>query len=261
MTGIYHRLLTLLFVLTSPVWAQPGDTAPEAKASAQPAQEQPHLKPFNAVYKARYHGIGVTAKRELKKLNDHDYQLYFEADSWIAKITEISQFQWRELDNGNFQLQPMRYEYHREGLGRDRHAYLDFDWIARQVKNDVENKPWHMDITDGTLDKLSYQLQLRQDLLQNTDLIGYNIADGGNMKQYSFDIIDEEWLDTPVGKLKTLKVERLRKDSNKRKTYIWFAIDWDYLIVRLQHWEDGKGYELDLHEAEVNGQTVQGQAS
>ncbi len=217
-----------------------------------------YLKPFRAVYKAKYHGVKVTAVRELSQLDDGNYQLRFEADSWIATITEISQFTWLQAPAGKIQLQPVKYEYHREGLGRDRHAYLYFDWSKQQVINDVQNKPWTMKVPLAALDKLSYQLQMRQDLLQNSAFGDYQIADGGSLKNYSFSVIGEEWLDTSVGRLQTLKIERVRAHTAERKTFIWFAPAWDYLIVRLQQWEDGKGYELNLHEAVLNGTTVSG---
>jgi hypothetical protein len=40
---------------------------------------------------------------------------------------------------------------------------------------------------------------------------------------------------------------------------MWFAKDWDYLLVRLQQVEtDGKEYNIMLLDGKVNGKTVKG---
>ena len=56
------------------------------------------------------------------------------------------------------------------------------------------------------------------------------------------------------------KVERVRAPSqNKRVTELWFAKDWDYLLVQLRQVEtDGKEYVIVLQEGTVDGKTVKG---
>ncbi|MNJ81708.1 hypothetical protein D3C77_806400 [compost metagenome] len=47
--------------------------------------------------------------------------------------------------------------------------------------------------------------------------------------------------------------------QSSRKTVLWFAKDWDFLLVRLHQVEkDGKEYQIMLKEGEVNGKQVQG---
>ena len=86
----------------------------------------------------------------------------------------------------------------------------------------------------------------------------YQVADGGRLKTYTFEVLGEETLDTPTGKLSTIKIKRLR-NHGKRVTYLWLAIDWNYMLVRLQQKEsDGKQYEINLTAATLNGQSVVG---
>lgn len=211
-------------------------------------------QPFNAVYKAQYGSLTITATRSLQKLNDDTMELRFAAKSWLARIEEVSQFNWD--DQG--QLVPHVYRYQRSGLGRDRKALLNFDWQTQKVVNNVQNKPWTMDLPQAALDKLSYQLQLRHDLLNDKHDMRYQIADGGRLKTYEFEILQDEVLDTPVGQLNTTKVKRIRK-NNKRITYLWLAKDWNHLVVKIQQKEkDGKHYEINLASASLNGKTVTG---
>lgn len=211
--------------------------------------------PFEAVYQANYSGLKVTATRSLKILENGKQELRFSAKSWIAQIEEFSQFQW----NDEGKLVPHVYEYHRTGLGKDRHAVLTFDWNQGQVTNNVQRKPWTMDLPEATLDKLSYQLQLRSDLLNQSPDLVYSVADGGRLKDYRFELQGEEVLDTPIGKVKAIKIKRLRKADKKRITYLWLAQDWNYMVVRLRQQEkDGKHYEINLARANLNGQPLQG---
>jgi len=211
--------------------------------------------PFSAHYKAKYRGISIKATRSLKILDDGSQLFAFSADSFIANLKESSHFNW---DGDDF-IVPQSYTYARGGLGRDRKAELTFDWSTNKVINDVQRKPWQMDVPAKALDKLSYQLQLRADLLNGKTLAPYQIADGGKLKEYGFEILGEETLATRAGKFQVIKVKRLRKQDDKRQTVIWFAKDWNYLVVRLQQEENDKSYEIDLASATLDGREVKGE--
>ncbi|NIB41977.1 DUF3108 domain-containing protein [Pseudomaricurvus alkylphenolicus] len=216
-------------------------------------------KPFEATYEARYGSLSITATRTLRELENGGQELRFAARSWLARIEEVSQFNW----NREGHLVPERYSYSRTGLGRDREAHLDFDWQKLTVVNNVQKRPWSMSIPPQAMDKLSYQLQLRHDLLnrhtrENDPELSYAIADGGRLKTYRFEVLGEEQLQTAVGRLNVVKVRKVREGS-KRVTLLWLARDWDHLVVRIQQTEkDGKHYEINLASASLNGIPVTG---
>ena len=211
-------------------------------------------QPFEATYKAKYRGISVTATRSLKTLDDGSQQYSFVADSLIADLKETSQFQWSESQS----VIPLHYTYRRSVFGRKRIAELNFDWDNKKVTNDVENKPWEMSIPTEVQDKLSYHIQLRSDLLNGRALSGYDVADGGKLKRYNFEVVGEESLKTRAGRFDVVKVRRIREEDEERQTVIWFAKNWDYMVVRLQQEDDGKSYEIDMVSATLNGEEVKG---
>lgn len=262
--------LSLLFIASSMSLANAVDDKPALNAEtittpgapeATDAQEQPKTpaapmlrpKDFRAIYKAKFSGFSIEASRELHTLPNQQQQLSFRASTWLAKLNETSQFSWGDVG----QLIPRRYEYHRSGLGKPRNAVLDFDWARLKVVNNVQEKPWSMSIPELTLDKLSYQLQLRSDLLNGKQSLQYDIADGGRLKTYLFEMVGEEMLQTRLGKLATVKIKKIRSTGKKRTTYIWMAKNWDYLLVKLQQTENnGKTYAIHLLSAEIDGETV-----
>ncbi|KEA62726.1 Enzyme involved in the deoxyxylulose pathway of isoprenoid biosynthesis [Marinobacterium lacunae] len=207
------------------------------------------LKPFRATYSAKLDGglaISADATRELKQLEDGGWVFTSTADAVLARQHEKSQFTY--LDE---QIHPLSYSYQREVLGRERRVKLAFNWKKQRVTTTVDDKPWHMQIPPGTQDKLSYQLQLRRDLAEGNTALRYDVADGGLLSEYIFKVLGEESIETRAGTFNAIKVERVREEGSGRTTYIWFAPDLEYLIVKLYQTEsDGKEYELLLNQLE-----------
>jgi len=215
--------------------------------------------PFRAVYKADYKGLPLSAVgiRELKQIEDSKYLLSSTAKSFFASVTEQSIFTLEEQH-----IVPLEYQYKRTGIGKNREVNLTFDWEAGKVTSEL--KPWEIELTDGTLDKLLFQFRMREDLqdaLQNGQPwpdMNYKVADGGRIKNYNFKVTGEEFIDTPVGRIRTVKAVRIR-EGGERSTTFWLAPNYEFMLVRLLQIEKkGKGFELLLTEAEFNGEQVQG---
>ncbi|HEX7762594.1 MAG TPA: DUF3108 domain-containing protein [Cellvibrio sp.] len=209
-------------------------------------------KTFDNEYRAKLYGFNITVTNRLTKTDDGNYNLLFKADSMIGSITERSLMQWNKAQQT---ISPLEYTYARRGLGKNRDAQLTFDWKTKTVTNNVQKTSWEMDIAQKVQDKLSYQLQMQQDLLNGHKDFEYQIADGGHLKKYKFTTVGEEMLDTPLGKVKTVKIKRSRED-NDRVTYAWLAKDWNYLLVRLQQEEKGDTYTIYIHKAVVDGKSI-----
>ena len=69
------------------------------------------------------------------------------------------------------------------------------------------------------------------------------MADRRGVKQYRFEKQGEEVVKTPLGKVKAIKVARIREGDSKRRTSIWFAPEWGYALVKLHQREDRGGGE------------------
>lgn len=208
------------------------------------------LKPFTASYAAKYSGFGVTATRELSGRNGN-WRLDFNAHSMFADIREYSRFR-----NQSGLLSPQHYEYHKTGLGKDRHTVLNFEPDRQRVVN-LSNADHTVDNSPAIIqDKISYQLQLALDIAAGKKNLKYQVADGKRIKEYEFAVAGNEQLQTPLGLVDTIKVQRVRNDSD-RSTTIWFAPKWNYALVKLmQREEDGKDYQISLTELSLDGKNV-----
>ncbi|QUX96321.1 DUF3108 domain-containing protein [Marinomonas sp. CT5] len=216
---------------------------PILSLSATPQQED-FLKPYSAVYSTVWKkgiSLKVEGKQTLTKQSDDLWKFVFSADSLIASLDESSVFRVKD-----HQIIPSKYEYRSSALGNKRRATLTFDWENNRVRNDIKDKPWNMTIPPKTLDKLSIQLQVREDLKQGKSIFDYQIADGGHIKNWRFKREKMETIDTKLGRISGIKVIRTDNLEDGKKTSFWFAPKFDYLLVKLEHKEDGESYHLDI---------------
>lgn len=212
---------------------------------------------FSATYNANIKGFAVKATRELKTLENNQYELSFRATSWAAKIDEISTFTVKDQ-----LIQPLKYHYTQSALGKKRERALVFDRKNQQVisteKDESKTIPNQENLA---LDKLNYQLQLQLDLIRQSNQppnnqLDYQIANKGVIKGYRFEVAGEEVLETALGALNTVKVHIIR-DNPRKTTHIWFAKDWSYLLVQLKQFKDNKQkLSININTATVNGTTV-----
>jgi hypothetical protein len=217
--------------------------------------EQPYPE-FTADYNATWTGgwfpINVDAQRSLRYQEDGSAVLTFAADSVIAGLEETSTFRFSDTV-----IQPLQYRYLRTGLFKEPDRNQLFNWQKKYII-DVDDQTvfeghWH----DQVQDNLSYHLQASIDLKQGKIQFTYPVFDRKKIKEFKFQMLGVETLNTQVGKIRTVKVEQIEKNKSKNKTYIWFAKDYDFLLVRLQQKQkDGQMYQIDLTAAYINGKTL-----
>lgn len=156
------------------------------------------------------------------------------------KVTERSR--WRLADGA---VQPLEYSYSRRGGKRVRDASLRFDWKNANALATLNGNSRQVTIVSGVQDKLSYLLSLMNRLERGRALGSIVVNDGGKSKRYSFRQVANESLDTELGRLDAVQVER-RVDGDDRVTWVWMAPKLGYFPVRIEHREDGETVKLLL---------------
>lgn len=223
---------------------------------ALPAQAFEWL-PFSASYTADYKSapFSGTAERSLVKLRNGDWELRFEGAMLVASLSERSR--WRP-DQGI--VQPLRYRYSRKGLGSSKTVEQDFDWDTRQVLGMRKGRAFRVPLHRGLLDRSSLQLALQQDVANGKSAMTYQVLDETDVETHDYRVLGEEGVRTRAGVVRAIKVERVRDPGqSRRQTLLWFAPEWNYLLVRLHQREnDGKEYQIMLKSGEVNGERIQG---
>ena len=220
------------------------NTKIDAPKELQPA---PQLQPFTAAYGAKYKGFSLKATRTLEPLGEGQYRFNSDAKHFfIGSIKESSEF---TVSNG--QVRANNYHMKRSILGSKRKENAIFNWPENQVENTYKGDTTELALDGGELDWLGYQLQISLDLMAGKRELHYQIVRRGQLKDYHFQVTGSETLDTPMGKIDTLKLERV-KDPNKRQTTFWIAPKYNYLLVKFHRVEnDGDEYSLSLKSLEM----------
>jgi len=207
------------------------------------------LPEFEASYELKRGGLPV-GNTMLTLSREADGRYRYESHSWpLSWVSWIRRDRLQESSLGFLDksgVRPLEYNYERSGSGRERKALLLFDWDNMRVENQVNDSRWSMDITAGTLDKLTSQLGMILALHRGETDVTFDVADGGRLKEYRYRVLEEETLEVPAGTFTSLKIARLRENS-QYETYIWCAPALEYIPVRIwQSAPDGTEYQSDL---------------
>jgi hypothetical protein len=205
------------------------------------------LKPFSAVFSVQRNVLSLgklTLTFNLNSDNDYTYTAHTRP-GLLAGL--FSRHEVIEQSSGHFatgQIIPDHYTY----LDRDEeseNSEVRFDWPQLSANTTSQGVTWSQNITAGAQDKLSQQLQVRLHLAQEKRQISYQVADGGKLKTYQFEVDGEETIESPYGHHRCLRVKR-SKESNSADYTIWFAPELGYLPIKIERTQGGQHYRMIL---------------
>lgn len=216
--------------------------------------------PYAANYEASANGLRARASRQLITLDSGDYEMANELEATVLGQTIVSIDQRSRFRYANDSIVTDKYTYEVGGIRSDQRSMV-FDWEAGTALSQEEDKSWLLEIQERVYDPLSHQLALSQQL-QNDRATSYSteyefaVVDGDEVELHSYQLLGEEVLDTPLGKLNTVKLERVRSATSSRATVVWLALDWHYLVARIEQTNRSMQLKLELESAAVDGATV-----
>ena len=153
------------------------------------AQTETELVPFEASYTAAMEkglSLNGTAKRTLTSQGNDVWLYRTDVDSFIVSIDESLIFRWEDG-----QVIPMRYRYRLSGfLVSGRKNSIDFDWSEGTATGEHKGKPFEIELEEGLLDPLGYQLQLHQDIKAGKREMTYRVLDGDSIDTDRFAVIN-----------------------------------------------------------------------
>jgi hypothetical protein len=224
------------------------------------AQNTPLLE-YVAQYEASANGLAATATRSLSKIDESSYRLSNSLEASIAGQALANLEQASEFIIDGKLVVPLNYSYQISGVSRASHAIF-FNWDAEVALSTEGDESWQLPLKEGVMDQLSYQVAIRQALIDNTEEetnFLFEVVDGDAIQMQEYRLVGEEIISTPLGELSTLKLERDRSASDERVTEIWLAIEWNFLITRIEQLNSsGLRISLELKSAVLDGNTVRG---
>lgn len=208
-----------------------------------PTYAEPPIAAFQQQFRLSSSGIpfSIKADRRLEYRGDGIWAMTVSADNWLGEVEETTIFSWQQCTPlSNY------YGYKREGMGKKRHAEMFFNHQAGQARVIRAAKESRYPINNSTTDKLSHTLALQCLLSKGSNDLSMDIADERGLDHIEYRHAGEETLNTPAGKFKTVKIERIREPGSSRQTSMWFAKNHGYALVQMVQDEDDKQHTMTL---------------
>ncbi|WP_371185987.1 DUF3108 domain-containing protein [Thalassotalea maritima] len=196
------------------------------------------LANFEAKYNIVHEG-DVLGKAKRSLINHDDGSVEFNYQTNIKRLI-FSDHRQEQTQNiiRDGEVIPLLYQSSREGTGKDKFYKWAFDKDNQQVTNLVTNQSKQIDWPDGLQSKLSFHLQTRLNLINGKKEFNFKtLTTSGGIKDYNYQLVGNEQIDLPYGTLDTVKLMR-QKPGSDRVTYVWFAPELDYLMVKLHQKEN-----------------------
>lgn len=231
-----------------------------AVADSHTDQALPPPTPYSAQYQARSMGMRTGAYRELTLQQDNTYELRHGLSlkllgATLISVEERSHFQWSDLG-----AIPLDYQYEQGGV-RNRDELIRFNWDAGIANITRNGNQREAQLLAGMLDNLSFTAQMSAELLrlaQQQALGGsgtsltFTLMEANDTDTHEYAVIGTETLNTDIGEIETLMLERVRDPGSERSTIFWLATDYEYALARLEQTEsNGTRTELMLKSIEL----------
>ena len=190
---------------------------------------------YEAHYKVYVKGIhlGHSVHRLTRHRDGH-----YHYESLTQPRFEFIPYYFHETADFNWikeKIVPKRFFYEYQEGKKHRRGFIRFDAEAKLISHPIGHA-WEIDMMSKALDKLSYTLALRHDLIQGEKILNYQVVDEKGLQSYQFNILGNETLNTALGQLDTLKVQYAHP---KYKTTFWLAKNLNFLLIKIQQERQG----------------------
>jgi hypothetical protein len=209
---------------------------------ASPILQALELTPYTASYHFNLDNkLSGTATRILEHTGGSNWRYVFTATTSMATATETSYFRF----DGKT-VTPSRYQRKHKVLFISKQAEVGFDWKTKQANTRRDDKKGLYALKNGAVDPLNFEVQLRRDMADLGHLAKtYLIADPKRLREQRFVIDGNETIDTPYGKVNTVRIKRIHEDPERHTTF-WLARDMGFIPAKVIQDDDGAVYILQL---------------
>ena len=197
------------------------------------------LTPYEAVYSIHFGPFYLgDGSYRLQQHEDASYLFTFSSKLSLLMLSDK-----REISSAfsllNQQIISSDFKQQRTGVGKDFLETIHWDpqnQISSQFNQDTFTTLWRPQV----FDPLNAQLQIRLDLINHQREFSYALIMNSTLDDYTWLNRGEEILTINDIDYRALKFE-MQRDTSKRQTFTWFALDMDYLPLRVLYTIKGTG--------------------
>lgn len=160
----------------------------------------------------------------------------------MARFLRAEENEYAEGDFDSGRFRPVSYTYYKRVAGNEHSWTAGFDWGNGTVDITRGNKILTLETGPDTVDALTIKLELQRRLKDRDPNLTFMLVDEDKVKEMVFRVLGPENVETQLGCLQTIAVERIHLGST-RFSRSWYAPELDFILVRLDH---GKGNGDDI---------------
>ncbi len=216
--------------------------------------------PYVAKLELRYNGklqSHPIAKLESLGNDRYRYTLTAVGDkglAWLAraKDKELGEFRWN-----NGKPQPLIFQRKLKFIGKNDNWFTTFDWQANRIMIRHNSETMEQNLRPRTLDPVTFLFRIQSAVANGETHFQFPIMEKDKLKQKHFSVVGEENLQTAVGCLPTIIIER-RKQKNGKFQRHWLAPDFQHFVVRTDTGKPNKpDVSLVLKKLSFQGRAVE----
>lgn len=175
----------------------------------------------------------------------------------LAKIIGVRDTEYTRGRLAGGRFVPDEYFRHTRVATIDNRWLSTFNWPEDEVTVVKDGKESFLLALQGeALDPLALKLEMRRRLAEPEPELEFLMVEEDEIDPQTFRTLEREWLETALGCLETIPVEKVR-DNNKRYTRAWHAPAFGNIEVRIEHGKtNGNHMEMRITELEFDGMEV-----
>jgi hypothetical protein len=225
-------------------FAEDAAMAVDSESISAATEPMPLLRPvgFAVDYRVKYSAFGGEISLELQALQGRNkYRIRATTEArGLAKLVRSGKMREEAhfiFDEGNLQSQD--YVLDAGGNSEKDSAELVFDREEQSIASVYEGNPTALPLKQDVYDRISADVVIMMDLRNGRQPRELHIAEKNQLREYTFTFQGEETVEVPAGTYRTVKYLRQRTGSS-RSTLIWFAMDANFVPVRMEQLKRGK---------------------
>lgn len=236
--------LIFLFALLLPCFAQAIVSVPQTKMAA-PAYR---AKAFNANYVVFRNGKDLgTATIKFSDIGNGRWELTTKTiGTGIAAIAGVEINERSSIRWNDGKPETLGYSFSQKAGWKDKQRRITVNAQNKTIVSEDKEKTYNLKYQSGVLDRHAITVAIMQDLLQGKrgDLV-YPVADRDELNNQLYRVSGNEKLDTALGSLNSVKVQRIRENANGKTTTLWLALDKQFVPLRIEQ-KEGNGDTIEM---------------
>jgi len=240
--------IVLVFALLLPGFAEAIVSVPQEKT----ANSAVRAKAFTANYVVFRNGkdLGTATIKYADAGNDRWELSTHTLGTGIAAIAGVELNERSLIRWNDGKPETVDYNFSQKAGWKNKQRSISVNAQNRTILSQDKEDSYTLKYQAGVLDRHAITVAIMQDLLQGKrgDL-SYPVADRDEMSTQLYRLIGNEKMDTALGVLNSLKVQRIRENPNGKTTTLWLAPDRQFVPLRIQQ-KEGNG---DVIEMRISG--------